>query len=74
MSSLPVLSGRELVAVLEKAGFTVKRQKGSHILLRRNNPFCQAVVPDHKVLDRGTLRALLRQADISIAELEHLRT
>ncbi|HOC70203.1 MAG: YcfA-like protein [Candidatus Hydrogenedentes bacterium ADurb.Bin101] len=74
MSSLPVLSGRELVAVLEKAGFTVKRQKGSHILLRRNNPFCQAVVPDHKVLDRGTLRALLRQADISIAELEDLRT
>jgi DNA-directed RNA polymerase subunit H (RpoH/RPB5) len=42
--------------------------------LRRNNPFCQAVVPDHKVLDRGTLRALLRQADISIAELEDLRT
>ncbi len=74
MSSLPVLSGRELVAVLEKAGFTVKRQKGSHIILRRNNPFCQAVVPDHKVLDRGTLRALLRQADISIAELEDLRT
>lgn len=74
MSSLPVLSGRELVAVLEKAGFTVKHQKGSHIILRRNNPFCQTVVPDHKVLDRGMLRAILRQADISSTELERLRT
>ena len=72
MSSLPVISGRELVAVLEKVGFSVKRRKGSHIILRRDDPFCQTVVPDHKTIDRGTLRAILRQADISSTELKHL--
>ena len=72
MSSLPVLSGRMLAAALTKAGFAVKRQRGSHLILRRDNPFCQVVVPDHKTLDRGTLRGILRQADISSTELERL--
>ncbi|MDD5483879.1 MAG: type II toxin-antitoxin system HicA family toxin [Kiritimatiellae bacterium] len=40
----------------------------SHIIIRRDNPFTQTVVPDHKELDRGTLRAILRQTDISIDE------
>ena len=39
-----------------------KRQNGSHIILRREEPFAQVVVPDHKELDRGTLRSILRQA------------
>ncbi|HPO12176.1 MAG TPA: type II toxin-antitoxin system HicA family toxin [Candidatus Hydrogenedentes bacterium] len=72
MSSLPILSGRQLVGALVKVGFVIKRQQGSHIILRRDNPFCQTVVPDHKTLDRSTLRSILRQADISSAELEHL--
>jgi len=72
MSSLPVLSGRELVSVLEKVGFVIKRKTGSHIILRRDTPFSQTVVPDHKTLDRGTLRAILRQADISSNELKKL--
>ncbi len=59
MSQLPRLSGRELVKVLCKVGFVVKRQQGSHIVLRRENPWAQSVVPDHKELDRGTLRAIL---------------
>jgi predicted RNA binding protein YcfA (HicA-like mRNA interferase family) len=66
MSKLPRVSGREAVRALEKVGFYVKRQDGSHIILRRDNPFVQTVVPDHKELDRGTLRAILRQIDISI--------
>jgi len=51
---------------LQKAGFYFKRQQGSHIILRRDDPFAQIVVPDHKVLDRGTLRAVIRQADLSV--------
>ena len=54
--------------VLEKIGFFFKRQEGSHIIMRRQNPFDQVVVPDHKVLDRGTLRAIIRQAGLSIEE------
>ena len=38
------------------------------MILRRDNPFAQVVVPDHKELDRGTLRAILRQAGIGIEE------
>ena len=53
---------------LGKAGFLVKRQEGSHIILRRDDPFAQLVVPDHKELDRGTLRAIIRQAGISVEE------
>jgi predicted RNA binding protein YcfA (HicA-like mRNA interferase family) len=50
---------------LGKAGFQIKRQHGSHIILRRDVPFAQVVVPDHKELDTGTLRGILRQAGLS---------
>lgn len=50
----------------------VKRQEGSHIVLRRSDPFAQLVVPDHKELDRGTLRAIIRQAGISVEEFTRL--
>ena len=68
MSKLPRISGRDTVRALEKNGFYVKRQHGSHIIIRRDNPFAQTVVPDHKELDRGTLRAILRQIDLSVDE------
>ncbi len=48
MSQLPRLSGRELVKALGKVGFLPKRQHGSHIILRREEPWCQVVIPDHK--------------------------
>ena len=67
--ALPVVSGRELIRAHERAGFHVVRQSGSHVVVRRDDPFGQVVVPDHRVLDRGTLRAILRQADISVEKL-----
>jgi predicted RNA binding protein YcfA (HicA-like mRNA interferase family) len=68
MTKLPRLSGRECVKALGKLGFYFKRQQGSHIILRKDEPFAQIVVPDHKELDRGTLRAIIRQADVSVDE------
>jgi len=68
MSNLPSISGKKCIDALCKNGFTVKRQKGSHIVLRRENPFSQVVVPNHKDLDRGTLRAIIRQANLSVTE------
>jgi predicted RNA binding protein YcfA (HicA-like mRNA interferase family) len=68
MSALPRISGRNCVKALGKAGFYFKRQHGSHIILRRDNPYAQVTVPDHKELDRGTLRSILRQSDLSIDE------
>jgi predicted RNA binding protein YcfA (HicA-like mRNA interferase family) len=68
MTSVPQVSGRQCVAALLKKGFKFKRQSGSHIILRRDEPFAQVVVPDHKTLDRGTLRAILRQAGMTTEE------
>jgi predicted RNA binding protein YcfA (HicA-like mRNA interferase family) len=66
VSKLPRVSGQECIHALERAGFRVKRQSSSHVILRRDEPFAQVVVPDHQELDRGTLRAILRHADLSI--------
>jgi len=72
MTKLPRISGRVCVAALGKAGFQIKRQQGSHIILRRDVPFAQVVVPDHKELDTGTLRGILRQAGLSADEFRVL--
>lgn len=72
MSKLPRISGRECVKALYKVGYVQKRQEGSHIILRRMNPFTQVVVPDHKELDRGTLRAIIRQTGLSNEEFVKL--
>jgi predicted RNA binding protein YcfA (HicA-like mRNA interferase family) len=65
---LPRTSGQECIKALAKAGFVVVRQEGSHIVVRRTDPFAQVVVPDHKELDRGTLRAIIRQAGLTVEE------
>ncbi len=68
MTSLPQVSGRQCVAALLKKGFRFKRQNGSHMILRRDEPFAQVVVPDHKAIDRGTLRSIIRQAGMTTEE------
>ena len=72
MSRLPKISGRDCVKVLGKVGFYLKRQHGSHMILRRDSPFAQVVVPNHKELDRGTLRAIIRQAELGVDEFVRL--
>ena len=72
MTKLPRVSGRECVGALAKAGFVVRRQRSSHIVLRRADPFAQVVVPDHDELDRGTLRAIIRQAGLTVDQLLEL--
>lgn len=66
MSELPVISGGECLRALEQVGFYLKRQKGSHLILRRDEPFAQVVVPNHQMLDRSTLRAILQQVGLSV--------
>lgn len=72
MSKLPQESGPELVLALEKLGFSVRRQHGSHIIMRRDDPYAQTVVPNHRQIDRGTLRAILRQIEITPEHLTSL--
>ena len=72
MSKLPRVSGADVVKALEKAGFHFIRQHGSHIILRRLDPFAQTTVPNHRELDRGALRAIIRQAGLSVDEFNRL--
>ncbi len=69
MSKLPRgMSGKEVVKALEKAGFYTKRRKGSHIVMRRDSPFAQVIVPDLKSVDTGTLDSILDGADLSVED------
>ena len=72
MNALPVISGRECIKALAKVGFYIRRQRGSHVVLRREDPFTQIVVPDHRTLDRGTLRAIIRQCGIGVEEFNRI--
>lgn len=71
---LPRVDCLELIRVLERAGFIRKRQKGSHLHLFRERDKRRVTVPVHpgKIVPIGTLRAILRDADISIEEFRHL--
>jgi predicted RNA binding protein YcfA (HicA-like mRNA interferase family) len=60
------------VKALAAAGFIVLRQHGSHLILRRQEPFAQIVVPDHPELDRGTLRAIIRQTGMTVDQFRKL--
>ena len=59
---------------LAKVGFYLKRQRGSHLILRRDAPFAQVVVPAHKELDTGTLRGIIRQAQLGVNEFMELHS
>ena len=65
MPKLKRLSGREVISILQKFGFVVASQKGSHVKLARTPPTGDRqilTVPNHPELDTGTCRAILRQA------------
>ncbi len=64
--SLPHISGAEAIRALQKLGFVIARQKGSHVILRRGSSGC--VVPNHKEIKIGTLSGVLKQAGISADE------
>ena len=72
MSKLPVVSGAECVKALEKIGFVVNRQRGSHITLVRKDPSTQLTVPNHKTMAKGTLRTIIRDAGLTVDEFVDL--
>ena len=66
MPRLPVLSGREIIKMLEQRGFEQVRQRGSHVVMRKGTVGC--VVPLHTEVKRGTLIGILRQAGLSAGQ------
>jgi predicted RNA binding protein YcfA (HicA-like mRNA interferase family) len=72
MPKFPGLSGQDIVRALERLGFELIRQSGSHIIMRRGISGC--VVPNHKEVKIATVSGILRQAGVSAEEFaESLR-
>lgn len=75
MSSIPQISGNKLIKALEKIGFRVVRQKGSHIRLSRilKGRKQLITVPNHKVIRKGTLlNGILKPIGLSLEEFKKL--
>ncbi len=74
MSRLPDVSGAELVKALQKTGFVVLRQKGSHVSLEKTDPpdHWRTIVPMHREIARGTLHDILKQTGLTREELSKL--
>jgi len=68
MASLPVISGSETVKVFERFGWTVARQNSSHIIMTKEGQIASLSVPNHKEVARGTLRSLIRSANLTVDE------
>ena len=66
------VSGRAMQKALERIGFVYQRQKGSHIILRRYDPYARVIVPDHKELRPGTLRQILNEAGLTVQQFMEL--
>jgi len=60
------LSGKQVIKALSKCGFLIVRQKGSHIILKKETTkgTCVTVIPNHKEIDKGTLLEIIRQAKL----------
>jgi predicted RNA binding protein YcfA (HicA-like mRNA interferase family) len=73
MAKLPVVSGREAVRAFERNGWrVVRRAKSRHIILKKEGMVTTLSIPEHKILDRGLLRSLIRDAYISIEKFNEL--
>ncbi len=70
MARIPTdLSGQEVRRALQQVGFVFRRQRGSHMVLRRDQPPARVVVPDHRQIRKGTLNQILHDADLTVEEL-----
>ncbi|MEK7214054.1 MAG: type II toxin-antitoxin system HicA family toxin [Chloroflexota bacterium] len=72
MAELPVVSGRAARRVFERAGWVYRRTAGDHMILTKPGVRNNLSVPDHRELDRGTLRKLIALAGLTVEHFIHL--
>ena len=68
MPPVPLLRPREVVKAFERLGWTVARQRGSHIIMTREGHIATLSIPDHPQVARGTLRSLIVRSGVTIEE------
>ena len=69
---LTLCSGAEAVKKFQRAGWQVKRQRGSHVMMTKEGYLYTLSIPDHSRLGPGILRKLIRQSGISVEEFSRL--
>ena len=72
MAELPRISGQEALRAFEKAGWSYVRRRGNHMVMIKSGTPVNLSIPDHKELDRGTLRKLIRHSGLSVEEFVNL--
>lgn len=72
MSRLANISGKEAVKAFEKAGWYRVGQVGSHLVMSKEGSRANLSIPQHRELSVGTLRALIRNAEITVGEFLNL--
>ncbi|MGI8408378.1 MAG: type II toxin-antitoxin system HicA family toxin [Pyrinomonadaceae bacterium] len=65
---MPNLSGKEVVKVFESLGWEFIRQSGSHIVMTKDDEIASLSIPNHKEVAKGTLRSLIRAANLTADE------
>lgn len=68
MPGLPVISGAEVVRAFERAGWHVGRRRGSHVVLLKPGHRASLSVPQHREVAAGTLRSLIRAAEMTVGD------
>jgi len=68
MAPVPLLRPSEVVRAFERLGWRVARQRGSHIIMTKPAHIATLSIPDHLQVARGTLRALIGRAGLTIDE------
>lgn len=68
MPRLTPVSARDCIRALQRVGFIIDRQTGSHITLIRENPHGRVTVPNHKELKVGMLRRIISDAHLTVEE------
>lgn len=72
MPKLPLISGAEAVKALQKAGWRVDRQRGSHVVMLKPGQIASLSIPQHRELAPGTLRSLIRAAGLTVEAFAEL--
>jgi predicted RNA binding protein YcfA (HicA-like mRNA interferase family) len=72
VSHLKLCSGFQTVKKFQKAGWSVARQKGSHVMMVKDGYLWTLSIPQHRELGEGLLKKLLKQAGLNIEEFNNL--
>jgi predicted RNA binding protein YcfA (HicA-like mRNA interferase family) len=73
MSKLPSISAKDLITILEKYGYEIVRQKGSHIRMKNYKKGCKPItIPNHKEIGIGLIRKIIRNTNLSLEEFKNM--